>query len=99
MPGFLAHVIEVGSYLQERLWKLVERWKFKQIRGKGLLWAVDLGGDIAAALRDAAFERGLIINAARPSILRLMPSLRVTAEEIDEAIAGLEESLTSVVAA
>ena len=95
-PGFLAHVIEVGNYLEERLWKLAERWNFKQIRGKGLLWAVDFGGDIAAAVKDAAFERGLIVNAARPSIMRLMPSLRVTVEEIDEAIAQLEESLTLV---
>jgi len=98
-PGFLAHVIEMGSYLHERLWKLAETRKFKQIRGKGLLWAVDMGSDIAAAVRDTAFEQGLIINAARPSVLRLMPSLRVTVEEIDEAIACLDESLTSVTAA
>lgn len=91
--GFLKDVNELGRHLERRLLQLAARSPIGQVRGKGLLWAAVLRCDIAAAVRDAAFERGLIVNAARPSILRFMPSLRVTPAEIDEAMDRLDESL------
>ena len=96
---FLANVTCVGRRLEQGLTEIAVGMNFKQVRGKGLLWAVDLGGDIAFAVRDACFQRGLIVNAARPAILRFMPSLRVTAAEVDEAMGMLEASLSSVLAA
>ncbi len=96
--GFLANVEELGRYFERRLWDLAENLNLRHVRGKGLLWAVDLGCDLAIAVRDSAFERGLIINAARPSVLRFMPSLLVTIPEIDEAIDCLDQSLTAVLA-
>ncbi len=96
---FLANVSRVGEHLEYALNQLAARMNFKQVRGKGLLWAVDLGSEIAFAVRDACLQNGLIVNAARPAILRFMPSLRVTAAEVDAAIDLLEASLTSVLAA
>jgi acetylornithine/N-succinyldiaminopimelate aminotransferase len=96
---FLASVSRVGQRLEQALNALAVRMNFKQVRGKGLLWAVDLGSDIAVTVRDACLQRGLIVNAARPAILRFMPSLRVTVAEVNEAIDLLEASLSSVLTA
>ena len=96
---FLANVTCVGQRLEQGLTEIAVRMNFKQVRGKGLLWAVDLGSEVAFAVRDACFQHGLIVNAARPAILRFMPSLRVTTAEVDEAMDILDASLSSVLAA
>lgn len=97
--GFLAQVRQSGQRLRAKLEELQSSLGFCEVRGKGLLVAAEFATNIAARVKDAAFERGLLVNAARPSILRFMPSLRVTAEEIDEACVLLSESLASIVAA
>ncbi len=55
-----------------------------RLRGRGHLFGLVLPEERAVALRDACFERGLLINAARPNVLRFMPSLFVSPEEVDE---------------
>jgi acetylornithine/N-succinyldiaminopimelate aminotransferase len=45
---------------------------------------------------DAALSRKLLINSPRPSALRFMPALNVTADEIDAMVRTLEESISSV---
>ena len=64
------------------------------VRGRGLLLAAELAapgtaGDVAAR----ALEAGLVVNAVTDSALRLEPSLLVTDDEIDEAVALLGEVL------
>lgn len=54
------------------------------LRGRGHLWALVLRDDRAERVRDRAFELGLLINAARPNVLRLMPALDVNEREIAE---------------
>jgi acetylornithine/N-succinyldiaminopimelate aminotransferase len=63
------------------------------LRGRGFLWALVLPDASAQALRDRAFEQGLLINAARPNVLRLMPPLNLTQEELGELEAKLDELL------
>ncbi|HWE55492.1 MAG TPA: acetylornithine transaminase [Acidimicrobiales bacterium] len=63
------------------------------VRGLGLLMAVEMSvpsGPVAAACLDA----GLVVNAVTPTALRLAPSLLVTDEEMDEAVAILAEVLS-----
>ena len=43
-----------------------------------------LASESAARLQEQAFEQGLLVNAPRPNVLRFMPSLLVSAEEIAE---------------
>lgn len=62
------------------------------VRGRGFLWALVLGADDAAALRDRAFDHGLLLNAARPDVLRLMPALNVGWAEI----AAMLETLSAL---
>src|SRR5262245_19197322 len=80
-PEFLAGVRASGEELAFGLRGLAHDHG-AAARGKGLLWALELASARAEAIRDACFEHGLIVNAARPNVLRFMPSLRVTSEEI-----------------
>ena len=64
------------------------------VRGWGLLLAAELAPRIeSSAVARACLERGLIVNAVTPTALRFAPSLLVTDDEIDEALAVLSEVL------
>ena len=84
-PGFLDSVIEKGRLLQSELLKLCSEFGLQGERGKGLLRALMLGRDIGASLVELAREhepQGLLINSPKPDLLRFMPALNVTEEEI-----------------
>lgn len=63
------------------------------LRGRGHLWALVFGDARAEAVRDRAFELGLLINAARPNVIRLMPALDIDAAQITELDALLRAAL------
>jgi acetylornithine/N-succinyldiaminopimelate aminotransferase len=63
------------------------------VRGLGLLLAARLTDVDAKEAAAAALEAGLVVNAVSPTALRFAPSLLVTDEEIDEALATLGEVL------
>ncbi|MGH3850140.1 MAG: aspartate aminotransferase family protein, partial [Pseudonocardiaceae bacterium] len=66
------------------------------VRGLGLLLAAELSTRSSRQVADAALGRGLVVNAVTSTAIRLAPSLLVTDEEIDEALAILLEVLESV---
>ena len=88
-PGFLAAVVTAGQQLRAGLERLSADYGLGEVRGPGLLLALDLGRDIAPAVVEQAREQGLLLNAPRPHLLRFMPALNVSTEEIDMAIALL----------
>jgi acetylornithine/N-succinyldiaminopimelate aminotransferase len=65
------------------------------VRGLGLLLAAELepGRDSKQVMLDA-LDAGLVVNAVTPTALRFAPSLLVTDEELDEAIAILQKVLS-----
>jgi acetylornithine/N-succinyldiaminopimelate aminotransferase len=67
-------------------------------RGRGLLLGLELDAPLAAAVEAACRRRFLIVNAVGPQVVRLAPPLTVTRQEIDLALAGLEEALREVAA-
>ena len=83
-PGFLETVTKTGQYLAERLAALSSRYGFGEVRGKGLLLALDLKKEIGKKIADAAMEKGLLLNSPRPDTLRFMPALTITRDEIDQ---------------
>ncbi len=91
-PEFLATVRARGAVLERGLEALTSRYG-GSVRGRGLLWAIELPVACAESVRDACFERGLIINAARPHILRFMPSLRVAEDDIASMLDTLNAAL------
>ncbi len=82
-PGFLDAVARKGEYLRARLAQLSAKHKLGEVRGAGLLLALDLGSDTGPQLVPRALERGLLLNAPRPHLLRFMPALNVADDEID----------------
>lgn len=90
--AFLTRVNAVGGYLRGRL-SVMGAARGITLRGRGLLWALVLDSDRAERVVQACFSAGLLINAPRPSLLRLMPSLRVTELEIDEMVSVLSRAL------
>jgi acetylornithine/N-succinyldiaminopimelate aminotransferase len=93
-PGFLARVTQAGDYLTGRLNRLSNAHGCGEVRGKGLLRALDLRRDVAANVAEAAMAKGLLINAPRPDSLRFMPALTVSNEEIDKMTDILDTVLT-----
>ena len=89
-PGFLARVASTGEYLRSGLERLSAAKGLGEVRGRGLLLGLALGGEGAAAVVDRALENLLLVNAPRPDTLRFMPALTVSREEIDEMLAILE---------
>ncbi len=62
------------------------------MRGRGLLVALDLKQDIAPKVVELARDDGLLLNAPRPNLLRFMPALNLSQEEIDTMLAMLENA-------
>jgi acetylornithine/N-succinyldiaminopimelate aminotransferase len=58
-----------------------------------LLLALDLGTESGPLLVDRARERELLLNAPQPRLLRFMPALNVSLEEIDDAMSRLDQVL------
>jgi acetylornithine/N-succinyldiaminopimelate aminotransferase len=98
-PEFLKSAAETGIFLESELQKLSARHGLGEVRGRGLLLALDLKLPIGAAIVALAFESGLLLNSPQADALRFMPALNVTREEISEMIDGLDTILTKAGAA
>lgn len=95
-PGFLAEVAALGDYLGVKLRELSDELGLKGERGQGLLRALLLADERGPAVVEAARNlapEGLLLNAPRPHLLRFMPALNVTREEIDRMIGQLRPLL------
>jgi acetylornithine/N-succinyldiaminopimelate aminotransferase len=97
--GFLERVTEAAERLKQCLLALSKKHQCFDVRGRGLLQALNLGRDTAAQVADAASSRGLLLNAPRPDTLRFMPSLIVSDEEIDQMVDILDSVLSQSMAA
>ena len=92
-PEFLKSVASNGSYMMARLGELAAELGHGEIRGRGLLQALELKGQDAKKVAAAALDHGLLVNAPRPDTLRFMPALTVSRDEIDEMLAIVKTSL------
>ncbi|HLS42079.1 MAG TPA: acetylornithine transaminase [Paenalcaligenes sp.] len=97
--GFMESVNARAQQLSEGLLALSAKWGMKGERGLGLLRALKLDRDDGPAIVEAARNRepqGLLLNAPRGDLLRFMPALNVTAEEIDLALSELDAIITEI---
>ncbi|WP_423194821.1 MULTISPECIES: acetylornithine transaminase [unclassified Cupriavidus] len=95
-PGFLDEVKAKGEYLREQLLGLSSEFGLEGERGEGLLRALMLGKDIGPQIVEEARDMapaGLLLNSPRPNLLRFMPALNVTRDEIDQMIGMLRTLL------
>ncbi|MDA0301439.1 MAG: acetylornithine transaminase [Chloroflexi bacterium] len=97
--GVLANVTERGDQLERRLAGLEDRSPLVAgQRGVGLLRGLVFTTDIAADVATKVMARGLLVNPVRPNVIRLLPPLNVSAEEIDEAVDIIDAVLAEVAA-
>jgi predicted acetylornithine/succinylornithine family transaminase len=81
----------VGVYLQERLLALQTKWgAVKEVRGRGLLLAMECTRPIALAMAKACCERGLLVNPIPPQTIRFMPPLIISRHDVDQAVTILD---------
>ena len=98
-PGFLESVKAKGELLKSELLKLCTEFHLEGERGEGLLRALMLGKDIGGKLVELARDRnpeGLLINSPRPNLLRFMPALNVSDDEIRQMCNMLRELLKEI---
>jgi acetylornithine/N-succinyldiaminopimelate aminotransferase len=93
---FLKSVVDSGLHLESELQRISARHGLGEVRGRGLLLALDLKHPIGASIVAQAFENGVLLNAPRPDALRFMPALNVTRDEIAGMIDGLDAILTKM---
>ena len=98
-PEFLKSATDTGLFLEAELQKLSARHGLGEVRGRGLLLALDLKLPIGASIVAQAFADGVLINSPQPDALRFMPALNVTREEISQMIDCLDVILTKAGAA
>jgi acetylornithine/succinyldiaminopimelate/putrescine aminotransferase len=81
----------MGEYLQERLWSLRKDHPVVQdVRGKGLLVGLDLTVEGNPIVK-ACLERGVLINCTFDHILRMVPPLVVTRQDVDKLVQVLDK--------
>jgi len=93
-PEFLQHVETVGSYFKAQLIKLQEKYPtlIKEVRGTGLI----LGAELTIPGRDIVNDvlaKGAIINCTAKSVLRFIPPLIITEEQVDEVLSMIDDVL------
>lgn len=81
----------MGNYLKQQLGKQLEGCEnVVDIRGQGLMLAVELNTP-CAGLVDAAAKKGLLINVTAESVIRLLPPLNLTNEDADQLVTLLSD--------
>ncbi len=100
--NILQNVQERGEQLRARLRAIVHQYPqlFTEVRGWGLINGMELKADIeltSIEVVKAAMERGLLLVPAGPKVIRFVPPLIVSAEEIDQAAQVLESAIASLV--
>lgn len=84
--GLVERSKDIGGYLQGLLRNMIEAHScVEEVRGKGLLLAVELSGDFARDVSERALERGLLVNDVAPNAVRICPPLIVQKSECDRA--------------
>lgn len=98
-PGFMESVNARAKQLSEGLLALSAKYGMKGERGMGLLRALVMDRDDGPAIVEAARNlapAGLLLNAPRPNLLRFMPALNVTGEEIQTMLTQLDGLIAQV---
>jgi len=91
------NVKRMGQYLAAGLESLKQKFQFiTDVRGMGLLQAMEFSHDIARSVMMACLDGGLLVNKLKDNALRFMPPLNIGNKEIDEALDILKKALSSI---
>ena len=93
-PTLLEHVRAVGDHFRARLEGLGRRGGIRNVRGMGLMLGAELDGP-GAAIVSRCLAAGLLINCTADRVLRFLPPLVITREQVDEGFVILERALAA----
>lgn len=95
--GLMQHVAKAGDYFKQKLLAIREEFpdKISEIRGKGFMLGVQLtfpGGAVVEKL----FERKILSNCTNDTVIRILPPLITSYEQIDEYCINFKEVIQSL---
>lgn len=98
LGGVLDNVKKQGEYLSQKLKEVAQKHKdlVKDVRGIGLMQGIELNTAPGAYIAKA-IEMGLLLVGAGSNVIRFVPSLIVSKEDIDKAMTILDEALSAEV--
>ncbi len=92
----LPTVVEKGHHFRARLREVMQRHKLaKAVRGAGMMVAMEMNAP-AEEIAAICLSRGLLLNCAVGTVLRFLPPLIATKDEIDEAVAIVDSAITDI---
>ncbi|MEO5656490.1 MAG: aminotransferase class III-fold pyridoxal phosphate-dependent enzyme, partial [Nitrospiria bacterium] len=104
--GLMTQAAETGAYLMTALNALINRSHLVyEVRGKGLMVGVEIvkgrasgtpAPDVRNRIIQRCFEKGLLLVGAGRSVVRFLPALVVSREDIDRAVATFTEALLEI---
>ncbi|TGD76078.1 aminotransferase class III-fold pyridoxal phosphate-dependent enzyme [Mangrovimicrobium sediminis] len=106
--GLYSHAAEVGDYLEARLQELTAIEQVGEVRGRGLIGAVELvedrasktpASDLAKRATQAAQDNGLIVRNVAGNALAVCPPLVITRAQVDELVDKLGNAIEQALAA
>jgi len=91
--GLVAQIARVGRHMEARLRTIAAAHPIvKEVRGAGLIWGLDLTRD-AGPVVPAGLAQGVIVNRTAETVVRLLPPLIISVDEVDEALSRLDVAL------
>lgn len=87
----------MGDYFMEKLSRLKDKWPFiKEVRGKGLMIGVELTVPKAVEVKKKCLDAGYLIGSVGENIIRMLPPLIITREDIDGFITALDKIMSEL---
>lgn len=94
--GIIEHAAQVGEYLAEQLSALKAMFpEIKDVRGKGLMQGIVYPGKAADVVQEARKRRVLVLTAGT-DVVRILPPLIITKQEVDQFISVMKEVFHSL---
>lgn len=90
----LANVLEMGEYLRAEL-ASINSPRVKAVRGMGLLVGLEIQGNSGEVVAKA-LEKGVILLGAGPNVVRFLPPLNCTKDQVKAAVAAVDTALSEI---
>ena len=87
----------MGKYLVDKLTELASKYSsIKEIRGKGLMVGMQLASENAVEVKNKCFDKGYLVGTVGKDIIRLLPPLIVSKQDIDGLVDALDSILSDM---
>ena len=94
--GLVDKVAEKGEYFKNELRKLQEKYpdKVTDVRGCGLMLGMEVAGE-GKPIVESCLANNVIVNCTASNVIRIVPPLIISREEIDIVVAALDKALAA----